>query len=296
MPSRLGPLILALALLAAGLGIVAAWRAAAGGDDRPLAPLTVELPDPDPALADRGDDGRGGRGPADAGGPAAPDRSGGVATPSGEPEGRAMLALDRPPGSYPLVWVRSGRRVEVRTEPGGGTLVERAGRRTEFGSTTVFGVVRRSGRWAAVTTPALPNERLGWVELDPRLLRAGWTRISIAVDLSQRRATLLAGGEAVRSFAVTVGMPGADTPTGRYSVTDTFRGGLNTAYGCCAVALSATQPNLPSGWLGGRRIAIHGTSGPLGVAASHGCVRAADAEVSRLVDRVPLGAPVFIRI
>ncbi len=42
-------------------------------------------------------------------------------------------------------------------------------------------------------------------------------------------------------------------------------------------------------------IAIHGTYGPLGVAASHGCVRAADATVSELMKRVPLGAPVFIR-
>ena len=61
------------------------------------------------------------------------------------------------------------------------------------------------------------------------------------------------------------------------------------------MALSATQPNLPSGWLGGRRIAIHGTSGPLGVAASHGCVRAADDDVAKLIDAVPLGTPVFIR-
>jgi lipoprotein-anchoring transpeptidase ErfK/SrfK len=100
----------------------------------------------------------------------------------------------------------------------------------------------------------------------------------------------------VRSFAVTIGAPGVETPTGRFAVTDSFRGELDpAAYGCCALALSATQPHLPSGWLGGNRIAIHGTSGPLGVAASHGCVRAADEDVSALVARVPLGTPVFIR-
>ena len=48
--------------------------------------------------------------------------------------------------------------------------------------------------------------------------------------------------------------------SGRFAVTDTFRGELNeAAYGCCALALSATQPSLPSGWFGGNRIAIHGT-------------------------------------
>jgi lipoprotein-anchoring transpeptidase ErfK/SrfK len=90
-------------------------------------------------------------------------------------------------------------------------------------------------------------------------------------------------------------MPEAPTPTGRFAVTDTFRGDLNPAYGCCAVALTARQTRLPSGWLGGDRIAIHGTSGPLGAAISHGCVRAADADVSELVDRLPPGTPVTIR-
>lgn len=211
-----------------------------------------------------------------------------------EPAPRPTLALDHPADAYPFVTVRRGELAAVRTEPGG-KLVTKARPRTEFGSRTVLGVVRERSGWAAITTPALANDRLGWVRLDPRELRSGWTRVSVEVDISERRAVLLERGEAVRSFAVTVGAPGSETPTGRFAVTDTFRGDLDPAYGCCALALSATQPNLPSGWIGGRRIAIHGTVGPLGVAASHGCVRAADPEVSRLVSRVPLGAPVMIR-
>jgi lipoprotein-anchoring transpeptidase ErfK/SrfK len=159
----------------------------------------------------------------------------------------------------------------------------------------VFGVVQETDGWVGVTTAALPNNRLGWIKLDPQRVKAGWTRAAITIDVSERRAELHAGDRVLRAFTVTVGMPGADTPTGRFSVTDAFRGDLNPAYGCCALAISATQPNVPSGWIGGRRIAIHGTSGPLGVAASHGCVRAADADVSALVERVPLGTPVFIR-
>jgi hypothetical protein len=207
----------------------------------------------------------------------------------------ARMALDHPADAHPVIWVRRGRQVEIRTAPGGGDLVDRAGKRTEFGSPTVFGVVRRSGEWAGVSTQLRPNGRLGWIRLDRRRLGAGWTRISVVIDLSERRAELRRGPAAVRAFAVTVGAPGTETPTGRFAVTDTLRGGLNPAYGCCALALSATQPNTPSGWLGGRRIAIHGTSEPLGIAASLGCVRAADADVAKLVSRVPLGTPVFIR-
>jgi len=238
----------------------------------------------------------GGCGGGDDGDPAAvaggPDSRAEAARP--EPPPRPTLALDHPADAYPFVTVRRGELAAVRTEPGG-KLVTKARPRTEFGSRTVLGVVRERSGWAAITTPALANDRLGWVRLDPRELRSGWTRVSVEVDVSERRAALLERGEAVRSFAVTVGAPGSETPTGRFAVTDTFRGDLDPAYGCCALALSATQPNLPSGWIGGRRIAIHGTVGPLGVAASHGCVRAADPEVSRLVSRVPLGAPVFIR-
>ena len=218
------------------------------------------------------------------------------AAPSAEPpQAKAWLGLQTPHDAYPVIWVRRGHRVAMRTEPGGGQLVSRLGKRTEFGSPTVFGVVKQSGHWAGVSTPMLANGQLGWIRLEPKRLHAGWTRTSIVIDVSDRNAQLLEGGKVERSFPVTVGAPGSDTPIGRFAVTDTFRGGLSPAYGCCALALSATQPNLPSGWLGGNRIAIHGNPGTLGVAISHGCVRAADPDVSALVNKVPLGAPVFIR-
>ncbi len=317
-----GRAVLITTMAAALVLALVAWRVAA--DDAEPVEVSVDATQSDrgaPAEAQPGAEstGSGGEGTQSGGPTSAEQSSGGVAVgahaagsatdhaPAGQRSGadpsagtvpaarHATLALDRSGEAFPLVRVRRGKHVEVWTEPGGGDLVERAGKRTEFGSPTVFGVIRESGEWAGVTTADLPNNQLGWIKLDRRRLKAGSTRVSIEVDLSQRRAELRQSGKPVRSFAVTIGMPGSETPTGRFAVTDTFRGGLNPAYGCCAVALSATQSNLPSGWLGGRRIAIHGTAGPLGVAASHGCVRAADAQVSELIDRVPLGAPVFIR-
>ncbi len=219
-----------------------------------------------------------------------------TAASSPAPERDPELALNHPANSYPVIWLRKGVRVEMRTEPGGGELVEVVDQSTEFKSPTTFGVVERQGKWAGVTTPKLANNELGWIELDRKRLHAGWTRTSITVDLSERRAELSEGGKIVKSFAVTVGAPESQTPTGRFAVTDTFRGNLDqSAYGCCALALSANQPDLPSGWIGGSRIAIHGTAGALGVAESSGCVRAADADVDELVSKVPLGTPVFIR-
>jgi len=57
---------------------------------------------------------------------------------------------------------------------------------------------------------------------------------------------------------------------------------------------SGHQPNLPAGWIGGNRMAIHGTPGSIGGAISHGCLRASDPDMVSLFARVPLGTPVFI--
>ncbi len=204
-------------------------------------------------------------------------------------------SADASAGAHPVLRIREGSRVPIRTSPGG-KVIATVGDRTEFGSPTAFSVIRTAGRWVGVSTPVLPNDRLGWIRLNPRFVDRGWTERSIHVNLSERRATLRYKGEDLRTFTVTVGAPGTTTPTGQFGVTDTFRGGLNPVYGCCAVALSAIQPDLPSDWPGGNRIAIHGngTGGPLGDALSNGCLRANDPDVNSLVNQVDLGTPVFI--
>lgn len=220
-----------------------------------------------------------------------------VAPPAADAVGHERVAqrtLEIPGAGNPIVWVRRGERVDLHDSPGG-KVIETVGRETEFGSITVFAVHQVRDGWAAVPTPYFENGRLAWVRLDPASLAAGSVPWRVEVDLSEYKATLFLRGRVVRSFRVSIGMPGAATPTGRFAVTDTFRGGLNPAYGCCAVALTARQTRLPSGWMGGDRIAIHGTDGPLGAAVSHGCVRAADRDVNELVNKVPPGTPVLIR-
>ncbi len=121
---------------------------------------------------------------------------------------------------------------------------------------------------------------------------------SLHADLSARRLELRRGGRRVRRITVAIGRPGSETPTGRFAVTDKLSGPrFGPYYGCCILALNGKQPNLPAGWQGGNRLAIHGTSSPgtIGAAASAGCLRAGDADLRLLMRRVPLGTPVFIR-
>jgi lipoprotein-anchoring transpeptidase ErfK/SrfK len=208
----------------------------------------------------------------------------------------ALAEATEPPASL-IVAVEPGATVALRTRPHG-PIALRAGDTTEFGSRSRLGVVRRRGAWLGVTTPALPNGTLGWVDRRSASLHVERTRWAIHADLSDRTVVLRRAGRPVRRLSVAVGRPGSPTPTGRFAVTDKLSGGdYGPYYGCCILALSATQPNTPPGWTGGNRMAIHGTSdaSSIGAAASAGCLRAADGDLERLTSRVPVGTPVVIR-
>jgi hypothetical protein len=177
----------------------------------------------------------------------------------------------------------------------GGSAVGQIGASTEFGSQQVLSVAARRGAWLGVVTSALPNGQLAWIKRDGVTLRR--TRWSLRADLSEHTLTLLRYGRTVRRINVAIGRAGSETPTGRFAVTDKLAGSsYGPYYGCCILALSGHQPDTPPGWTGGNRIAIHGTDSPstIGTAASAGCLRAGESDLQALMERVPVGTPVFI--
>jgi lipoprotein-anchoring transpeptidase ErfK/SrfK len=196
-----------------------------------------------------------------------------------------------PPGDLGA-WIR--RRTPLRASPGG-RVVARLGRKTRFDSPQVLAVVAHRGDWLGVLHHALPNGRTGWIAArDARIVREPY---AIDVDLSARRALVRRDGKVVRRFTVGIGRPGNTTPTGRYAVTDSILTRPGSPYGCCILALSGRQPNVPQGWTGGDRLAIHGTTNEatVGQAASLGCLRARRADLRRIIRLIPLGARVTIR-
>jgi L,D-transpeptidase-like protein len=202
------------------------------------------------------------------------------------------------PQGHVIAQVRPGRTLALRGRPFGPVL-ERVGATTPFGSRRTFGVLgTRHGRWLAVTEASVGGNRVVWVDARAGGLRYVRTQLALVVDLSSRTLTVLRGDVVRQRFSIGVGRPDSPTPTGRFAVTDKLAGSAySTAYGCCILALSATQPNLPAGWTGGNRIAIHGTlhAGDFGRAVSAGCVHASDAHLQYLMHTVPLGTPVVIR-
>ena len=211
------------------------------------------------------------------------------------------IQLSPPPSStrggpaYPIAMVRRGSQIALRASPGG-RVVTRVGDRTEFGSARFYWVQSVKGAWLGVSAPEMPDGELAWIRDDRFALDLSATRFWITADTSDQLLELHHGNRILERFPVTVGSASSPTPPGDYAVTDGLVGrGLGPWYGCCVLALSGHQPNLPAGWIGGNRIAIHGTNGSIGGAASHGCLRASDPDMISLFARVPLGTPVFIR-
>lgn len=190
-----------------------------------------------------------------------------------------------------------GSTIVVRSRPRG-PLVARLDGRTEFGSPTTLAVAAQRGRWLGVLTTHVANGRLGWVDPQESAVRTSATRVRVVIDLSERRLVVRRGGEVVRKMTVAIGRSTSPTPVGRFAVTDKLQGSrYGSYYGCCILALSAHQPNLPPGWTGGDRIAVHGTNNPssIGAAVSAGCPHASTEDMRVLMRVVPLGAPVFVR-
>ena len=217
------------------------------------------------------------------------------------PTVRAPQEVSRTPQQRP----RTGRRwplgarlvrsAQLRERPGG-RIVRALHPRTGYGSYRVLAVVARRPGWLGVLSHYMPNSRAGWIPADAARLH--YMPYTIDVDLSALRLLVRRDGKVVRRARVAVGRPGSETPIGRYAVTDALRvSRVGGPYGCCAMALTGRQPNVPQGWRGGDRIAIHGTSNEdsLGTPASAGCLRASDVDMRWMMKRIPVGVQVRIK-
>jgi hypothetical protein len=180
-------------------------------------------------------------------------------------------------------------------EPGGRKRI-RITAKTEWGSPRVLGVVEQRGGWLGVQAAELRNGEIAWVRR--REARVDCVNWSLHADLSKRMLFVRRDGRTVRKMRVAIGRSANPTPKGRFTVTDKLRvTDPNSAYGCCVLALSGHQTNLPDYWPGGDRLAVHATTdeSSIGDPVSLGCLRTVSIRARWLIETVPLGSPVFIR-
>lgn len=205
---------------------------------------------------------------------------------------RDEIADVRRHGGTPIALVE--QRTPARSRPGGERVV-RLDLETEFGSPRVLAVVGQDGAWVEVMTAELDNGETAWVHAGA--LDIGGTDFAMRVDLSERRLEVRRNGRLLRRIPVAVGGPATPTPTGRFAVTDKLEvPGGSAAYGCCALALTGHQPNVPQEWAGGDRLAVHATyhTETIGNEASLGCLRASETHARWLLHTVSLGTVVEV--
>jgi hypothetical protein len=213
------------------------------------------------------------------------------------PRAQRPVALQYPPSGSLIARVKPGARVALRDRPNG-KLLRRLDDKTEFGSQEVLSPAGpRQGRWIAVRHTSLANDGVAWLHARASTVNFRTQSVRLEVDLSRRELLVVPNEGRRRRISVAVGAPDTPTPPGEYYVTDKLRGAdYGEFYGCCILALSGTQPNLPQGWSGGDRLAIHGSPTPTwGKAVSNGCFHAREADLRYLLKTVPLGTPVSVR-
>lgn len=217
----------------------------------------------------------------------------------GESRKQAQTVTTKPPAPVPeqvrdfAARVPNGTTVALRDRPDGRVLAN-IGARTEFGSPQTLAVVAEQGDWVGVLSPALENSQVGWARAGQVKLLGSPLRLD--VDLSARKLTVQDRDGVVRRVRIAIGAADTPTPPGDFYVTDKLNGpDFGPYYGCCILALSGRQPNLPQGWSGGDRLAIHGSPTPTwGKAVSNGCLHADVADLRYLMRWVPLGTHVRI--
>jgi hypothetical protein len=223
---------------------------------------------------------------------------GGEGTRDFVPEKGGPLAAPFPtePGETACYSTASIRRSTVLYREPGGEKRLRITPRTEWGSARILGVVSQRGDWLGVQASELKNGEIAWIPRDKTTLDCvSW---SLHADLSKRTLQVRHNGRTVRKLQVAIGRKDNPTPKGRFTVTDRLQvTSTESPYGCCVLALTGHQTDLPPYWPGGDRLAVHATNdeSSIGQPVSLGCMRAKAGEARWLINHIPLGSPVFIR-
>ncbi len=168
---------------------------------------------------------------------------------------------------------------------------------TTWGGPTVRPVVATKGDWLQIQLDSRPNGSTGWVRRQEVTVTKSAYRIVISV--SQRSLTLYQNGWPISSAPVGVGRPQWATPTGP-SFVDAIvpvPARLQYIYGP-TVVITGTHSNVFTEFDGGDgTVGIHGypsdPASTMGVASSHGCIRANPATVAA-ISQVPVGTPIDI--
>ena len=216
-----------------------------------------------------------------------------VPTPSASPTPTVLTTSLLSPSSATIA--TSNHRIAVMRAPGGPAAWHLSAR-TELGAVRTFLVTaQRSDGWLQVQVPVRPNGTRGWVKATS--VTTSVTPMRIVVDRHAKTLTLLRAGAPVAHYSVAVGTSSTPTPAGLFFISDRLPTlDAPGPFGPYALGLSGYSNVLTSFDGGDGVIGIHGTNADwsVGHAASHGCVRMHNSEITALYKQVALGTPVLV--
>jgi lipoprotein-anchoring transpeptidase ErfK/SrfK len=153
--------------------------------------------------------------------------------------------------------------------------------------------------WIEVYLPQRPNGSTGWVKQADVTTEPMDYRIEVRMGEFNLKA--FKGDQVVLDTKIAVGTSDNPTPGGVYFTSVLIQPpNPNGDYGPYAWGLSGYSETLSSFNGGDGQLGIHGTNKPqlLGTNVSHGCIRVANADITKMVNELfrdqPLGIPVQV--
>ena len=208
---------------------------------------------------------------------------------------RLRRGVARPVSAPAMVADVKGSKVGLYSTPGQAEADDSFSNPTWEGLPLVFLVQQSQGEWLEVQLNTRPNQTTAWVRAADVSLRQVAHRI--VVSLAARSMTVYDGQTPIMEAAVAVGTSSTPTPRGNYYVDGAVRTpDPSGVYGPYQVSVAAFSEVLMTFGSGVGQIAMHGTNAPslVGTAASNGCLRMNNADITRLANTVHIGTPVQI--
>ena len=208
---------------------------------------------------------------------------------------RLRRGVARPISSPATVADVNGSRIGLYSTPGQAEADDSFSNPTWEGLPLVFLVQQRQGDWLEVQLNTRPNQTTAWGRAADVSLRQVTHRV--VVSLASRSLTVYNGQTPVMEAEVAIGTPSTPTPRGNYYIDGAVRTpDPSGVYGPFQVSVAAFSEVLMSFGSGVGQIALHGTDAPslIGYAASNGCLRMSNADITRLANTVEIGTPIQI--
>lgn len=220
-------------------------------------------------------------------------------TPAPEPTATPTPAAAQPTATPEPVVTTTGE-VATANEPeitaydaADGAAMQTFANPNTSGAPLVFLIEEQVGDWLRVLLPVRPNGTAGWVRASEVTIATLQYRLEVST--ADRTVSLYQGEELVQTFPAAIGTGDTPTPTGRFYLTELLAP-TNQGYGPFAYGISAYSDVLNSFGGGPGQIGMHGTddSDSIGQAASHGCIRLNNDDITMLAGMLPLGTPITI--